>query len=74
MHGVLVGAVFGMAFIAFLGAWRSVRNWRMSKRRPGPVLVSIQVGLQVLVGVVCVLFGLYFLFVGPLELPPPPQA
>jgi heme/copper-type cytochrome/quinol oxidase subunit 3 len=61
MHGVLVGAIFGMGFIAFTGAWRSVQNWRSSKQRPSKVLLGIQVGLQVLIGVACVLFGLWFL-------------
>lgn len=64
MHGVLVGAVFGMAVIAFVGAWRSVRNWRNSARRPARWVLGLQVGLQVMIGVVCVLFGLWFLIVG----------
>jgi formate hydrogenlyase subunit 3/multisubunit Na+/H+ antiporter MnhD subunit len=64
MHGVLVGAVFGMAVIAFMGAWRSLRNWRNSARRPARWVVGLQVALQVALGAVCVAFGLWFLLVG----------
>jgi predicted transporter len=68
MYGILVGAVFGMAFIAFMGAWRSLRNWQTSRRRPGKVLLGVQVGLQALMGLVCLLVGLYFLLAGSFEL------
>lgn len=64
MHGLLVGAIFGMAAVAFMGAWRSVRNWRSSARRPARALLVVQVGLQVLLGLLCVLFGLWFLWFG----------
>lgn len=64
MHGVLVGAVFGMAVIAFVGGWRSLRNWRNSVRRPARWVVGLQVALQVALGVVCVAFGLWFLWFG----------
>jgi hypothetical protein len=64
MHGVMVGAVFGMAFIAFAGARRSVRNWQTSRRRPGKALLYIQVGLQVAIGFICLIVGLYFLLFG----------
>jgi hypothetical protein len=64
MHGILVGGIFGMAFISFMGAWRSVRNWRSSKRRPGKTLLVIQVTGQVGIGLTAVLFGLWFLWFG----------
>jgi hypothetical protein len=64
MHGLLVGAVLGMGAIAFMGAVRSFRNWRGSADRPGRWVMWLQVGLQVLLGVGCVVFGLWFLLFG----------
>lgn len=64
MHGLLVGAIFGMAFIAFMGAWRSVQNWRGSRQRPNRVLMFIQVGLQVALGIAAVVFGIWFFWFG----------
>ncbi len=64
MHGVLTGAILGMAMIAFMGAYRSVANWRGSKRRPAKWAITIQVGLQVFLGLCCLVFGLWFLLFG----------
>jgi hypothetical protein len=65
MHGVLVGAVFGMAVLAFIGAWRSVQFWRGSKRRPHRWVLYIQVGAQVLLGLAALVFGIWFLLFEP---------
>lgn len=64
MHGVLTGAILGMAMIAFMGAYRSVANWRGSKRRPAKWAITIQVGLQVFLGLCCLVFGLWLLLFG----------
>lgn len=64
MHGLLVGAMFGMGFVAFMGAWRSVENWRGSRRRPGKLRLAVQVGLQVALGLAAVTAGLWFLWFG----------
>lgn len=64
MHGVLVGAILGMAVVAFMGAWRTVRNWRQSKARPARWVMALQVGLQVLLGLVCVVVGLWYFWFG----------
>lgn len=64
MHGLLVGAVFGMAAVAFMGAWRSVRNWRTSKMRPARWVMVLQVALQALMGATCVVVGIWFAWFG----------
>jgi hypothetical protein len=64
MHGVIVGAILGIAFIAFVGAGRSVRNWKASKKRPPVWLLGLQVGLQVALGIVAAAFALYFMLAG----------
>jgi hypothetical protein len=64
MHGILVGAVFGMAVLAFVGAWRGVQAWRNSKRRPAMWIVAIQVGIQLAIGLAAFVFGVWFLVVG----------
>ncbi len=64
MHGLLVGGVFGMAAVAFMGAFRSVRNWQTSSRRPARAVMLVQVTLQVVLGLACVVFGLWFLLFG----------
>ncbi len=64
MHGVLVGAVLGMGVIAFVGAARTVRNWRGSAVRPALWVLVLQVGLQVILGLGCLLFGTWFLLFG----------
>jgi hypothetical protein len=64
MHGILTGAVFGMTLIAFVGAWRSIQNWRGSKRRPPLWVLCIQVGAQVALGATALAFGIWFLVEG----------
>lgn len=64
MHGLLVGGVLGMAAVAFMGAFRSVRNWQTSARRPARAVMIVQVALQVMLGLACVVFGLWFLLFG----------
>lgn len=64
MHGVLVGGIFGMAFISFMGAWRSVVNWRNSADRPSKIRLALQVVGQVGIGLTAVAFGLWFLWFG----------
>jgi hypothetical protein len=64
MHGMLVGAVFGMAVIACVGAWRSVQYWRNSKRRPPVWVLYLQVGAQLLIALVAAAFGVWFLVFG----------
>lgn len=65
MHGILVGAVFGMALIAFVGARRSVQYWRNSKRRPPVWVLYLQVGAQGLIGLTALVFGIWFLLFEP---------
>lgn len=64
MHGVLVGAVLGMAVLAFVGAGRSLRAWRGSKPRPPLGVALVPMILQVILGVGCLVFGLWFLLFG----------
>ncbi|MBK8206722.1 MAG: hypothetical protein IPK87_07975 [Planctomycetes bacterium] len=64
MHGLLVGGVLGMAAVAFMGAFRSGRNWQTSARRPARAVMIVQVALQVMLGLACVVFGLWFLLFG----------
>jgi len=59
--GILIGAVFGMAVIAFLGAWRSVLTWRRSTSRPAVMVVWIQAGFQVVIGLACIIVGIWLL-------------
>lgn len=53
-----------MAAVAFMGAFRSVRNWQTSARRPARAVMMVQVALQVLLGLACVIFGLWFMLFG----------
>jgi hypothetical protein len=65
MQGLLTGAVFGMAFLAFVGAYRSVQYWRGSKRRPHKWVLYTQVGAQVVLGLAALVFGIWFLLFEP---------
>ena len=64
MDGIIIGAILGVAFMAFLGAARSVRNWKSTTRRPPAWVLGIQVGLQVVLGIVALIFAIYFLIAG----------
>lgn len=61
MEPILIGAVLGLGGVALLGAWRSVRAWRTSRRRPRRLVLVLQVGLQAVVGVAALLLGLWLL-------------
>lgn len=67
MDGVLIGAILGMAAVCFLGAWRSWHNWKATKQsaRPAKGLAMVVTGLQVLLGLVAALVGLFFLLAEP---------
>lgn len=67
MDGVLIGAILGMAAVCFLGAWRSWHNWRAAKptARPARLLAMVVTGLQVLLGLVAAVAGLFFLLANP---------
>lgn len=64
MHGILVGAILGMAALAFLGAARSLRAWRGSKPRPALWVALLPIGLQVALGLGGLVFGFWFLLIG----------
>lgn len=64
MHGLIVGAIYGMGFIALTGGWRSVRNWRNSKKRPSRAVLIFQVALQVALGVTALVFATWFMLYG----------
>jgi hypothetical protein len=64
MHGVIVGAILGVAFMGFMGAYRSVRNWSNSKRRPPVWVLAVQVGLQAALGLVALIYAIYFMVAG----------
>ncbi|MCB9893186.1 MAG: hypothetical protein H6839_01905 [Planctomycetes bacterium] len=64
MHGLIVGAILGVAFMGFMGAYRSVRTWKSVKRRPPVWVLGIQVGLQVALGVVALVYAIYFMIGG----------
>ncbi|MCZ7607253.1 MAG: hypothetical protein M5U25_14525 [Planctomycetota bacterium] len=64
MHGLVVGAILGVAAIAFIGAWRSINNWKTSSRRPPAWVLVIQVGLQIALGVTAAVFAIYFMLFG----------
>ena len=64
MHGLIVGAILGVAFMGFMGAYRSVRNWKATKRRPPVWVLAIQVGLQAALGLVSLTYAIYFMVAG----------
>lgn len=66
MHGLLSGAILGIAFIAFAGAARSWRNWKQSDEgaRPPRILMVLSLLLQVLLGALAAAFGLWFALAG----------
>jgi hypothetical protein len=64
MHGLVSGAILGVAAIAFMGAYRSVSNWNNSAKRPPGWVLAIQVGLQVALGITAAIFALFVMFVG----------
>ncbi|MCA8917807.1 MAG: hypothetical protein KDB68_16580 [Planctomycetes bacterium] len=64
MHGIISGAILGVAVIAFIGVYRSIGNWKTTKRRPPGWVLGIQVGLQLLLGFVALFFALWIMFVG----------
>lgn len=64
MDGVIVGGIFGMSFVAFMGAWRSVYNWRTSKDRPSRLRLYLQVVGQVGIALTALAFGIWFLIFG----------
>lgn len=64
MHGVIVGGIFGMSFVAFMGAWRSLHNWRSSKDRPSRLRLYLQLVGQLGIGVTALAFGIWFLIFG----------
>ncbi|MBX3473105.1 MAG: hypothetical protein KF754_01840 [Planctomycetes bacterium] len=67
MHGVLIGAILGMAAVCFLGAWRYWANWRgtVAGRKPARGLALFVTALQVLLGVAAAVIGLFFLLASP---------
>lgn len=67
MHGVLIGAILGMAAVCFAGAYRSWRNWQNTdpRKRPARGLALFVTGLQVLLGIAAGLSGLFFLLAEP---------
>jgi phosphate/sulfate permease len=64
MHGLVVGAILGVGAIAFVGAYRSVNNWKTSSRRPPAWVIAIQVGLQIALGITAAMFAIYFMLFG----------
>jgi heme A synthase len=53
-----------MGFLALMSAWRTINRARLSDPKPAKAFLVIQVGLQVVLGLVAILLGLYFAFVG----------
>lgn len=64
MHGMVLGAILGVAAIAFMGAYRSIDNWKNTRRRPPVWVLGLQVGLQVLLGLISLIFGLWIMLFG----------
>jgi len=64
MHGILSGALLGMGVIAFVGVYRSLQNWKNSKRRPPVWVLGIQLVAQAAIGLTSIVFALWFMFAG----------